>query len=116
MIPRPPKSTLFPYTTLFRSTIKAIHLPQSPDQKVRIDMKMANATHDVLKKDSVASIRSEGMVGDRFIEISFGSDKSPKVKDGDIIQGEPPLQMSDLLKKADSLLDSSRTVADNVSS
>src|SRR5438105_7126246 len=31
MIPRPPRSTLFPYTTLFRSAQRLVHVPQPGD-------------------------------------------------------------------------------------
>jgi len=47
----------------------------------------------------VAAIRSEGLVGDQYVEVSFGSEKSPKVQDGDTIAGEPVIQISDLIKK-----------------
>src|SRR2546430_10680179 len=38
MIRRPPRSTLFPYTTLFRSTVagqleRIVHLPASPEEE-----------------------------------------------------------------------------------
>src|SRR5262245_62827278 len=37
MIPRPPRSTLFPYTTLFRSTARLrSHSPRSARQRLRI--------------------------------------------------------------------------------
>jgi len=60
----------------------------------------------VVKKDSVAAIRSEGLVGDKYVEVSFGSADAPKVGDDDLIQGEAPLEFSDLLKKTNGLLDS----------
>src|SRR5207302_10988750 len=66
------------------------------------------------KNDSVATIRSEGLVGDKFIEISFGSEEAPKVKDGDTIHGEPPLQLSDLLNKTSEVLDTTKGAIDNV--
>ena len=31
----------------------------------------------MLKKDSVASIKSDGLIGDKYVEISFGSDGAP---------------------------------------
>src|SRR3712207_6952758 len=37
MIRRPPRSTLFPYTTLFRSPLRRRHLPREPaDDRPRI--------------------------------------------------------------------------------
>jgi ABC-type transporter Mla subunit MlaD len=67
-------------------------------------MTLKNPTRDVLKEDSVATIRAEGMVGDKFVEISFGSNGASKVKDRDTIRGESAVQISDLVKKADGLL------------
>src|SRR2546423_8466044 len=36
MIRRPPRSTLFPYTTLFRSNLGGIALPFVPDSQTRL--------------------------------------------------------------------------------
>jgi outer membrane protein OmpA-like peptidoglycan-associated protein len=77
-------------------------------------MDLAGGTHNVIKKDSVATIRSEGLVGDKFVEISFGSEAAPKVNNGDTIQGQPPLQISDLLNKTNEVLDSAKGTVQNV--
>src|SRR5215212_2566004 len=38
MIRRPPRSTLFPYTTLFRSPDRPVHMPRhEPDNGARVD-------------------------------------------------------------------------------
>jgi len=93
--------------------VKRIQLPSKPGDKVQVVMDLVVHTRDVVKKDSVAAIKSEGLVGDKFVEISFGSDQSPKVGNGDTIQGEPPLQLSDVVKKTDALLDSAGEAANN---
>src|SRR6266581_2503184 len=80
---------------IHEGTVRQIRLPTKPNEKVRISMDLARGTRSVIKKDSTASIRSEGLVGDKFVEIAFGSEQSPKVGNGDTIQGEPPLQLSD---------------------
>jgi len=87
-------------------TIARIQLPRGPNEKVRVVMKMKNTTRNVVKKDSVAAIRSEGLVGDKYVEVSFGSENAPNVDNDDLIQGEAPLEFSDLLKKTNGLLDS----------
>ncbi len=99
---------------IHEGTVRQIQLPMRPNEKVRILMDLAGGTRNVIKKDSVATIRSEGLVGDKFVEISFGSDQSPKVGDGDMIQGEPPLQISDLLNKTNEVLDSTKGAIENV--
>ena len=70
----------------------------------------------MIKNDSVAAIRSEGLVGDKYVEITFGSDSAPKVKNGDLIQGEQPLEFSDLMKKTNGLLDSAGGAMQNIAS
>src|SRR5262245_48415501 len=56
-----------------QGTVKHLWLPQKPDDDVMVSMNLVEETHNVLKQDSVASIRSEGLLGDKFVEISFGS-------------------------------------------
>jgi phospholipid/cholesterol/gamma-HCH transport system substrate-binding protein len=99
---------------IHEGTVRQIQLPIRPNERVRVLMDMARATRSVIKHDSVATIQSEGLVGDKFVEISFGSEKSPKVKDGDTIQGQPPLQISDLLNKTSEVLDTTKGAIDNV--
>jgi outer membrane protein OmpA-like peptidoglycan-associated protein len=77
-------------------------------------MDLENATHDVVKKDSVASIKSEGLLGDKYVEISFGSPDVEKAKDGDTIDTAPPLDISDLITKTNQILDSAKDTMQNV--
>ena len=49
---------------IHQGTVRRIVLPQRPDQKVRIEMVLKQATRKVIKKDSLAAIRTEGLVGD----------------------------------------------------
>src|SRR5438445_2478905 len=99
---------------IHEGTVRQIQLPTRPNEKVRVLMDLAGGTRNVIKKDSVATIRSEGLVGDKFVEISFGSEQSPKVSDDDTIQGEPPLQIPDLLNKTNEVLDSTKGTVENV--
>jgi phospholipid/cholesterol/gamma-HCH transport system substrate-binding protein len=99
---------------IHEGTVRQIQLPVRANEKVRVLMDMAGPTRSVIKNDSVATIRSEGLVGDKFVEISFGSDQAPKVKNGDTIRGEPPLQISDLLNKTSEVLDTTKGAIDNV--
>ena len=76
-------------------------------------MELAQSTHEIIKQDSVASIQTEGLLGNQYLAISFGSAGQGEVKDGEIIQSVPPLQMADLLKKTNGILDSSQEAIQN---
>jgi phospholipid/cholesterol/gamma-HCH transport system substrate-binding protein len=95
-------------------TVRRIDLPQRPDQKARVEMDLDNDTRKVIKSDSTAAIRTEGLMGDEYIEISMGSDQAAPIKDNATLQGKPPIEISDLLGKASGLLDSAGGAMTNV--
>ena len=94
-------------------TVQSIALPHNPGEKVTVVMDLDRSTHEIIKHDSVASIETEGVLGSQFVAITFGSAGQGEVKDGEIIQSEPPLQMADLLKKTNGILDSSKLAVQN---
>jgi phospholipid/cholesterol/gamma-HCH transport system substrate-binding protein len=88
--------------------VKRINLPKRPDEKVTVVMDLQSATRDILKKDSVASIKSEGLLGDKYVEITFGSNEAARLNNGDTIAAAPPLDIADLIQKTNQILDTSQ--------
>ena len=95
-------------------TVTGILLPTKPGDQVSVVMQLAQSTHDIIKQDSVASIETEGLLGNQFMAISFGSAGRANVNEGQTIESEPPLEMADLLKKTNGILDSSQQAVLNV--
>jgi phospholipid/cholesterol/gamma-HCH transport system substrate-binding protein len=95
-------------------TVKHIVLPKRPDEKVTVEMNLQHVTQNVLKKDSVASIKSEGLLGDKYVEISFGSDQAGRLKSGDTIASAPPIDIADLIQKTNNILDTTQGTMQNV--
>lgn len=94
-------------------TVREIMLPHRPGEKVTVIMDLAKSTHEIIKQDSVATIETEGLLGNQYLAISFGSSGKADVRDGDIISSVPPLEMTDLLKKTSGILDSSQQAIQN---
>ncbi len=94
-------------------SVHSIVLPHKPGEKVTVVMDLGKSTHEIIKQDSVATIETEGLLGNQFLAISFGSAGSANVRDGDIIASQPPLEMSDLLNKMSGILDSSQQAIHN---
>jgi phospholipid/cholesterol/gamma-HCH transport system substrate-binding protein len=90
---------------IHKGSVRRIDLPSRPDEKITVEMDLTHETRDVVKKDSHASIAAEGLIGDKYVEVSFGSPNAEKVHDGDTIASEQPMEVSALIKKADGLLD-----------
>jgi len=94
-------------------TVRSIDLPHKPGDKVTVVMDLDSTTHEIIKRDSVASIETEGLLGNQYMAISFGSPGQGEVKNGDTIHSLAPLIMSDMLKKASWILDSSQQAVVN---
>ena len=88
--------------------VHSIKLPHKPGDKVVVVMDLDRSTKEIIKRDSVASIETEGVLGDQFVAISFGSAGQSDVEDGETIQSVPPLELGALLTKANAILDSSQ--------
>jgi phospholipid/cholesterol/gamma-HCH transport system substrate-binding protein len=95
-------------------TVRAIDLPKTPAGKITVLMDLQRSTHDIVKQDSVAAIETEGLLGNEYVSISFGSVQAVNVKEDDMLASEPPLVIADLMKKADGILVSSQEALDNV--
>jgi phospholipid/cholesterol/gamma-HCH transport system substrate-binding protein len=94
-------------------TVSSIVLPHNPGEKVTVVMDLGKSTHEIIKQDSLATIETEGLLGNQYLAISFGSAGKSEVHDGDTIASQPPLEMAELLGKMNGILDSSQQAIQN---
>ncbi|HXL21298.1 MAG TPA: MlaD family protein [Candidatus Dormibacteraeota bacterium] len=95
-------------------SVRRIDLPNQPTGKITVLMDLQRSTHNIIKQDSIAAIQTEGLLGNEYVAISFGTAQGLNVRDGDMIASEAPLVIADLIKKTDAILDSSKAALDNV--
>jgi phospholipid/cholesterol/gamma-HCH transport system substrate-binding protein len=95
-------------------SVREIKLPNKPDGKITVLLDLQRSTHEIIKQDSVAAIETEGLLGNEYVSITFGSAQAPNVNDDDTIATLPPLVIADLMKKADGILDTSQAALNNV--
>jgi phospholipid/cholesterol/gamma-HCH transport system substrate-binding protein len=99
---------------IHKGTVRAIKLPSTPQGRVEVTMELTKDTRQIVKRDSVASIQSEGLLGDKYVEVSFGSPGAGDIKGGETIDSAEPFDVSDLFQKANKLLDSSQGALNGV--
>jgi phospholipid/cholesterol/gamma-HCH transport system substrate-binding protein len=97
-----------------KGSVKSIQLPKQPNGKVVVLMDLEKETQSIVKLDSLADIKSEGMLGDKYVEISFGSMEAAKLRGGETIGSRPPVDISDLFAKANTILDTTQGALENV--
>src|SRR5712692_429014 len=50
-------------------TVARIELPRQPDDKIKVEMDLENSTRNVIKKDSIASIETEGLLASKYASL-----------------------------------------------
>jgi phospholipid/cholesterol/gamma-HCH transport system substrate-binding protein len=84
--------------------VEEIRVPRNPSEKFRLKMRVLEDLRGLVRTDSVASIQTDGLVGNRFIQIEAGSDAAPQAPDGSTIQGNDLYDFTDLLTQASTTL------------
>src|ERR1700687_3820267 len=77
--------------------VAKIDVPNSPDGKFRIQMKVDEQFHGLIRSDSIVTVDTEGVVGNTFLTIHTGSSNAPIAQADSVLQSKPPVNMSDLL-------------------
>jgi phospholipid/cholesterol/gamma-HCH transport system substrate-binding protein len=67
------------------------------DTSVRVDMVIENSTKKFIKKDSYASIGTEGLMGDRVVNISQGTFASSSIEENEEIKTLDPVETDAIL-------------------
>lgn len=76
-----------------------IGIPPRPSQKFRVRMRLRDDIRPLVRRDSLAAVHTEGIVGSAFVQIGPGTDSSPIVHPGDTIAGLDPVEFADLVQE-----------------
>jgi phospholipid/cholesterol/gamma-HCH transport system substrate-binding protein len=79
--------------------VKDIEVPSGPAGRFRIHMEIRQDLHRLVRIDSVAAIRTEGLVGAQFLQIGTGTPQARELPDGGTIKGVEPFEISDLMQQ-----------------
>ncbi len=91
--------------------VKAINVPTSPRSRFRVRLRVREDMHGVVRIDSVASIQTEGLVGNKFVQIEGGTADAPRAPADGTIQSRDPFDIADLLQQmSDTLVLVNQTV------
>jgi phospholipid/cholesterol/gamma-HCH transport system substrate-binding protein len=80
--------------------VLAMEIPHAPSAQFRVKVRINEKFSGLERADSVVTVRTEGVVGNRFLEISAGSSRAPAVVTGATLKGIEPTDLSALLELA----------------
>jgi phospholipid/cholesterol/gamma-HCH transport system substrate-binding protein len=93
--------------------VKNIRIPSSPASKFRLALQVKASARGMIRTDSVVSIRTEGIVGDKYISIQEGTSKAAEAPDGATLLSKEPLDIGAVIEKGSALLSNvDRSVTD----
>jgi phospholipid/cholesterol/gamma-HCH transport system substrate-binding protein len=65
--------------------------------QVEVDMNVEQSSQQYIRKDAVASIGSDGLIGNKIVVISGGTNSHPEVEDGDKLQTQAALSSDQIM-------------------
>lgn len=68
-------------------------------KSVMVGMTVERKVREFIKKDSKATVSTEGLVGNKIVEISSGSNDIASVQDDEILQSIPAVETEDIMRK-----------------
>jgi phospholipid/cholesterol/gamma-HCH transport system substrate-binding protein len=77
--------------------VTRIEVPNSPSGHFRVQMKVDEQLHGLVRTDSLVTVDTEGVVGNTFLTIHSGSPKAAMAQADSVLRSKPPVTMSDLL-------------------
>jgi phospholipid/cholesterol/gamma-HCH transport system substrate-binding protein len=94
--------------------VKGIGLPDHPSGKFRLKLQLADKVRSLIREDSVATVETDGLVGDKYLFIRSGSDQSPEAKNGSTIPSKEPIELSAVIAKVSGVVDQANTTIGDV--
>ncbi len=85
-----------------------------PRPQIRVDMQVTRSALGLVRADSSARISSQGLLGDKIVEVSAGSLSSPPIGNGGDVKTVEAPDLDKMLKHAATVLDDTRRVADRL--
>lgn len=65
------------------------------DGKLKVALTLAISQGVLIRKDAVFTISTSGLLGDKYIDVQPGSTKAAPLKDGDVVEGQPSVDLSE---------------------
>jgi len=71
---------------------------------VEVTMKVSTRYHQNLRKDSVTTLETAGVLGATYVDINSSEARGPEVQDGDVLQTHETPQVEDVVRASQSTL------------
>ncbi len=84
--------------------VVGIGIPASPSSRFRVKIQIREQLHGLVRTDSLASIQTEGVVGNIYLEVKQGSTGAPEAARLATLPSKEPFDLSAMLEKGNGLV------------
>ncbi len=77
--------------------VSGVDLPAQPGGKVRVGIKIAKQFADRIRKDSEVRIQTQGLLGDRIVEITVGTAQAAAVQPNETLRSSDPVDIQNVI-------------------
>ncbi len=84
------------------------------DKRLHVTFRVVGTAYDRIHEDSSITIGNKGLLGDKLLEVSQGTEGTPHVPENGYVQGIPPQEFGHFITKADEIADLTKKTLQNV--
>jgi phospholipid/cholesterol/gamma-HCH transport system substrate-binding protein len=86
------------------------------DTSVKVEILVDESTRKFIKKDALASIGSEGLMGNKILIIIPGTGGKKEIENNDMVETVQPIDMDDVMSSLKKTIDNASNITTNLSS
>ena len=94
--------------------ITHIDIPSQPSGKFRLRLHIDDKLKTLIRADSVVTVETDGLVGDKFLLVHSGTDSASPVGDGSTLPSKEPIELSAILQKVSGTVDQANATIGDV--
>jgi len=93
---------------------KVTNIRMAPEFGDKVELTLSIYHDAIIKEDTRAAIKTQGLVGDKYVELSGGSPQMPVLEPGKLLIGEESFKLEDLTKAGLELVTKMKGIANNI--
>jgi phospholipid/cholesterol/gamma-HCH transport system substrate-binding protein len=94
--------------------VKDVILPAEPGGKVRVALNITKRYANRIRKNSVARIETQGLLGDKIVEITVGTAEAPPVQGGETLASRDPFDINQVIGESAKTVKNIAALADSL--
>jgi phospholipid/cholesterol/gamma-HCH transport system substrate-binding protein len=84
------------------------------DSTVEVDLQIDESKHEFITKSAITSISSDGLMGDKLVNVTSGKPNSPMAENGDILKSKEAVNTDKIISKLTVTNDNIGVISENL--